>query len=259
MASKPFEVIQLYFKRKQMNNLSYSMRAFARDLKISPSYLSGILSGKKKFPTSKTSDFIKILDLDDVACLQLRRALDTSTSISKITLDDDDKSFLKKYVPLPRIKINLLKHWYYVALLDLTTVSDFKNDPHWISKKLGISLFETTLAIENLKRLGLLKEDCDSLVKVNKKIRFPTNISQKIVRDFHTQMIKKSLSSLKLTDEDSFQNRLIAGATFAIAPHKIQDIKRQLNELLLSVTESATEGECLKVYQFNLQFFPLSK
>ena len=43
-------LICMYFERKKKNNAAYSMRAFARDLKLSQSYVSEILSGKKRFP-----------------------------------------------------------------------------------------------------------------------------------------------------------------------------------------------------------------
>lgn len=47
MKIEAHEILKLYFARKQLTTPSYSMRALTRDMKVSPAYVSTILSEKK--------------------------------------------------------------------------------------------------------------------------------------------------------------------------------------------------------------------
>ena len=109
MKTEAHEILKLYFERKKLTNPSYSMRALARDMNVSPAYVSTILSGKKQVAVSRLKDFIKVLDLDDIATLQLKHALypeDKKTNhISKEQLNLDDIDFFNKYKPLDKKKI----------------------------------------------------------------------------------------------------------------------------------------------------------
>ena len=264
MKTEAHEILKLYFERKKLTNPSYSMRALARDLNVSPAYVSTILSGKKKVAESRLKDFIKVLDLDDIATLQLKHALypeDKKTNhVNKEQLNSDDIDFFNKYKPLDKKKYDILNDWYNIAIMDLTTCKDFINDPAWIANKLKISQLEVEIAIENLKRLGLLDYVDGKLQKLEIKLRFPTKVSQTVIRKFHKQMIKKAYDELdsKIDDAD-FSNRLISGTTFALNPEKIDLLKQKIQNALYEVASMASEGPCESVYQFNIQFFPLSR
>ncbi len=264
MKTQPHEILNLYFERKKLTNPNYSMRALARDMNVSPAYISTILSGKKKLADCRLKDFIKILDLDDIATLQLKHALypeDKKTG-HRITeqFNSDDLDFFNNFKPLDKKKYDILNDWYNIVIMDLTTCKDFINNPAWIAKKLKISQLEVEIAIENLKRHGLLSLVDGKLQKLENKLRFPTKISQTVIRKFHKQMIKKAYDELDSKIEDTdFANRLISGTTFALNPEKIDSLKRKIQNAIYEVASMASEGPCESVYQFNIQFFPLSK
>lgn len=264
MKTKVHEILNIYFERKKMANPSYSLRALARDLTLSPAYVSTILSGKKALPEARLKYFIKILELDDIAILQLKSALSPKKTIDKeidgLRLGSDEINFLNKYKPLDKKKYEILNNWYNIVIMDLTTCNGFKNDPSWIARALGINQLEVEMAIENLKRHNLLEEINGKLQKVDLKLRFPTCSSQVVIRKFHKQMIKKAYEELdKRTEENELNNRLVVGATFAINHDKLDLLKEKIQNVLYEVSSSASEGPCQSVYQLNIQFFPLSR
>lgn len=260
----PHNILNIYFERKKLSFPHYSLRALARDLNISPAYASTIMSGKKPIPLNQLQAFIKLLELDDIAILQLKNALYPEAKkdlpANDNQLDITDLDFINKYKPLDKKKYDILNNWYNIAILDLTTCEGFESSPVWISKKLKISQLETEIAIENLKRHKLLQEIDGKLQKVELKIRFPTKISQTVVRKFHKEMIKKAYDEISTKTEDAdFEHRLILGSTFAVNESKIGVLKEIIQKALYEVSSSATDGPCQSVYQLNIQFFPLAK
>jgi len=253
------KLLKIYFDRKKLSHPGYSLRALARDLNISPTYLSYIFNEKKAVPVKRLTDFIRLLDLDDVAILQIKRALDGKKSLNP-ELSNSDKDFINKYLPLDKRKLIVLEYWYNLALLDLTTCNNFKYDIGWISKKLGISRIKVMLSIEHLLKLGMLEELDGKLIKTCKKIRFPSSKSKLLIRNFHRQMIKLSLNQLTESSSENinFNRRLITGSTFATNHKKVEEAKRKINDILYQISEEASQGNCDSVYQFNIQFFPLT-
>ena len=263
MKTEAHNILSLYFERKKMAYPSYSLRALARDLGVSPAYVSTILSGKKELPEKRLQDFIKFLDLDDIAILQLKKVLfpnEKKESSGDKQLAQDDIDFLNKHTPLDKKKFEILNEWYNIAILDLTTCEGFDSSPSWIAKKLKINQLQVEIAIENLKRLGFLTEKDNKLQKVDLQIRFPTKISSSVIRKFHKSMIKKAYEELDTKVEDSaFSQRLITSSTFALNSSKIELVKEKIQNVLYEASLTASEGPCQSVYQLNIQLFPLTK
>jgi uncharacterized protein (TIGR02147 family) len=261
---KSNELLKQYLNRKQEFNPAYSLRAFARDLKVSPSYVSLVLSGKKKLSAKTLERAIAVLDLDDNAAMNLKRMMAAESPEGKMLLENSleqgSRSSVQGYRPLPKGKISLLHRWYYVAVLDLMTCSGFRSDIDWISKRLGITLDEVREAIFALERLKLIQVTDGSWKKASPKVRIPTTQSQSEVREFHRQMIEMSLHELlKKSDQIAFEKRLISGVTFAANPKKLKKAMQLLNESIHHVADDLMKGECTEVYQLNFQLFPLSR
>ena len=255
----PGDVLKLYFDRKRISHPQYSLRALARDLSVSAAYLSQVFNDKKSIPESRLADLIRLLDMDDIAVLQLKDALNPGEKREK-NLAPTDFDFFNRFKPLDKKKYAILEQWYMVALLDLTTVEGFKSTPEWIASKLKITSVEAELAIETLKEHGLLVEENGVLSKTELKLRFPTKITQSVIRKFHKQMIRKAYDELdsRFSDED-FEDRLMVGGTFALNAEHLPLLKQKVQEALYDLSTRGSEGPCQSVYQLSIQLFPLAK
>jgi uncharacterized protein (TIGR02147 family) len=260
----PHHFVKLYFVRKIKNNPAYSMRAFARDMNWSPSFLSQVLSGKKHIPPARTHRISRVLDMDLEASDQLEKLIISQTLQNK-GLDSgrvnrqNKKSRFTEFTPIKKNLSYLLRQWYNIVILDLTTCENFQPDPDWISKRLGISKSQSEKAIKTLLPEGLLTGTEKGFTKTNLKLRFPASENVlKDVREYHRQMILKALCTLQKTQSKDLQCRLINGITVATNPTQIRKAQSRLNEVMHEISDILGNGPCTEVYQLNVQLFSIT-
>lgn len=261
---KSHQILKQYFDRKKELNRAYSLRALARDLRVSASYLSEVFSGQKKISARILKKLEKPLDLDEQTVVSLRKMMLIESlpdqSLMKEFSNSSKAEAVQTFKPLSSKKYSLLHKWYYVAVLDLMTCHGFRSDVQWISRKLGLLASETIEALEVLERLELIEFKDAVYQKKSNQVRIGAATSQLEIRKFHQQMITKSLNELQYkTQESDFQRRLIAGITLSADPRKIKKAKKKLNDTLHEIAQDLIDGECTEVYQLNFQFFPLTK
>ena len=262
----PEEILTIYFDRKRSKNPSYSLRALARDLGKSAPFVSQLFRGKRRVPFDLISSLAEVLEMDEMARRELSFSSVFHSALPESIKNDLGETFkvqstgeFRSYEESLLTEFDLLRNWYYVAILDLVSLKQFQPNPAWIAKKLKISLYQVETALKALFAAGLLIEKDGRWVKSKHKLRFSTKASKESVRLFHRQMIEKSLSELTTkTDEISFQKRLISGMSIATNPKNLERAKNRLNEMIFELSEILSEGECTELYQFNLQLFALT-
>jgi len=218
-------------------NPQYSLRAFARDLGVSAAFLSQVFHGRKKLSPKRAAAFAALL------------------GIKKTALDDVFSLELEKF--------KLLSQWHHFAILDLTYLKSFRPDFKWIARTLGINPVEARTAVSRLVRLGLLdiKGSGRSArwTKTSAKIVVPANRPDPATREFHSQMIEKAQKVLMKTAQSDYDSRLVAGTTMAVNSARIKEARERMNRFRREMLDFLTEGECDELYQFNMQFFMLTK
>lgn len=148
--------------------------------------------------------------------------------------------------------------WYYIALLDLTTCSNFKPDNQWMAQRLGITEEEVLFALTQLEKAGLLKVENETYKKIDANLLIPTVSSRKKIREYHKVMSQKAVEvMMSKTSPENFQKRLIQGTTIAANPERLESAKGIIKKALIDVINTLTEGDCTELYHLNLQLFPL--
>ena len=227
MSSSASELLRDFFKRKKASRHAFSLRSFAQAMKVSPSFISAMLQGKKPIPLARVDQIAKILDLDLLALNELKRALalqilnehNTSLDIEGPT----SQKASKKYRSAPQNQFSILSSWYYVAILDLCTCAHFQKNNDWIAKQLGITPYQVEFALKRLQDLGAIVETKSGFKKVISKIRLACHESHSDIRKFHAQMIEKAQEELRnKTSQEDFEKREITGITIATNPKNIQ-------------------------------------
>jgi uncharacterized protein (TIGR02147 family) len=261
----PHEILSQQFKVLQKQNPRYSMRSVARELGLSASFVSEMLSGKKPVPANWVTRLKRVLKMDEIARADFDRSIQ-ERAVQKIP---GLKTHLKPrglripvahYDQIAPKHHHLLTDWFNVALMDLVSCTDFTPDPGKIAARLGIKKSEAEQAFQLLKREGFVNFEEGRWIKTNKKIRFPTRNSMQMIRRFHGQMIQIALRQLlsELSDE-AYNARLINGITFSANPAHLERAKQLINDALYQAADTLTEGECTEVYQLNCQLVPLTK
>jgi len=225
----------------------YSVRAFARDLGVSTTCLSAVLSKKRNLSKKNALRVAEKLSLSPAQTRQLlrqisERKIEEEPSCTELNLEEDI--------------FRMMSDWYYFALLSLARLKGCKSDPHWIARKINISAREAEGAIARLQRLGLLTVSKAGLSRSAQPLRIGSAIPSSAIRRYHKQNL--ALAEQSLT-QDEFSRRSMSAITMAVdssqlaeANEMILKFQRRLSEFL----ESETPDE---VYTLAIQLFPLTK
>lgn len=249
-------------RRLQDENPAMSVRSVARLIGISPSYWSKILRGEKRLTPTRLSKTVKALRFDLIQTAELQRSLlfelaqrelETETGLS---IRSENKDEVAQYSALGKSDFWLLEKWFYLPLLNLISCSTFKSEIKWIATRLGVSEVTASEAINNLQRAGFLKISPNGEIqRTNLRMRFPTDRSHPQIRQFHRNMIEKALKHLADPRvETSFDQRLIAGVSFAADSQKIAEARLILERAMYF--ESTCYESMLKGLQGQCYFCP---
>ena len=261
---KPSDVLrEELFKRKEKNP-SYSIRAFARDLGMSQPLLTWVLSEKRPLTLKQAYKIVTLLGFTpdqenkflELVSVQIAGNPSLSKKMAQAR-NTRDATFTPIHLELE--KFRLISRWYHLAILNLSTLKNFKSDPAWISNALGISSNEARDAVYRLKRLGYLKEEKGSLTASKLHLKIDPGTSTQAVRAYHEEMTEKAAEELKKTDPQSFEKRDITSISLAVDSNRIPEAKEFLAWVRDEMRRRFTTGEIDSVYQLNLQLFPITK
>jgi len=154
------QYIQSEFENRRNRNPSYSLRAYARDLKTSPSRLSEAINGKKGISTALASQIAKLLALSE-----------SDTEIFLLSVESEHARS-KKQKALAKEKLEILLNtpehsektftivdWVTEALLKMSQREPVLFNVERVAKKLDVPEFVVTKALRFLTRLGFIKGD----------------------------------------------------------------------------------------------------
>ena len=186
------QLLQSELARRCDKNPGYSQRAFARALGISHTVLSLVLSGKR--PLSKGA-IIKVADalaLDPTE----RERLVSSRRKAVVALPIAPGPEDTRWLSLDSFAV--ISDWYHLAILSLLELPRAKFEARWIAARLGISQVQAKLAVERLKRLGLVERTGQGRWKqAGKPIRMDNALSTAATRKYHRQLLEKAVESLE--------------------------------------------------------------
>jgi uncharacterized protein (TIGR02147 family) len=242
-----------YLRRKRGNSTAWSIRAIARRLGVSPSFISRIMQGTKNIPRAKVRMIAEAFGMDAEAAGVLESLLEESDI-------ESPPNKLVNYIPLDTHQNTHLIPWYKVAILDLTECSNFLEEPQIIAQRLKITVEQVEIALSELLHAGILVRKNGRLVKVEAWIRFPAKAPDPKLQAYHRQMITQSLAHLEAhaNSPRDYEKRYFPGITFAGSSANIGKAKEILARALHEAAAVMSEGDATQVFQLQLQLFSLS-
>ncbi len=232
-------------------NPNYSLRSFARSLKVEPSALSQMINGKRPITEKMklrlgsalgigTDQLSKIPNSDIAAVASLKN----NTEVQKLTLDT----------------FATISDWYHYAILELTHVIGFQSDPQWISQRLGITKSEVNIALERLLRLELLKKDAKGKwidASENGELTQLTSAqTSDAARKYQTQLLELSKHAVQ---EVPLSQRNHTSVTLCFDPGDMSKAIARITEFRRAFARDFQPKKAKEVYQLQISLFPLTK
>jgi uncharacterized protein (TIGR02147 family) len=264
----PVDYLNYELKERQKLDSRFSIREWARRIGYAnPSYLSEVLRRERKLTVDLATKLALNLGLEGKAYRYFELTVLLQGSIS-----DREKRFYTQLLngmrPADLQQINqvsldafsLISDWYHWAIVEMTALKDFVSDEKYIQRRLVDNLDGKTIrgAIDRLLKTGLLaKDESGELKRAND---LPNLLDPKMARmaarEYQRQMADRARASLEdqASEEIDFQ-----GSTISFSRAKMEQaraIMRQAHKALLELGDTQDSEE---VYQFNTQFFRLTK
>lgn len=256
-------------QKKAAINSSYSLRAFAKKLGLSPGALSLILNRKKKLSVERAYEVARALELNAeesdyfMALIQLEGA---KSEAMKMQYLEKVKGLNPRLVDSVNLKqtilslehFKLISNWYGLAVLELLSAKNTEWTAKSIAKKMDLSKIEAELTLERLLKLELIEEKANgSYVRAADTVMITSQVPSDAIRKYYEDVHEKSLKSVR---EQAPSEKVIGAQVFAFDPEQLEEVRKLTDDYLNSLNELAAKGENkTEVYQAITNIFRLSQ
>ncbi len=246
--------LQREFASRFRRNPKYSLRSFARLLKMDASSVSQLLSGKRR---ASPKLIIRLCEALDASLWEKQRLLKFAGERARSkdpTLTDNSPSFHQ----LSLDAFSVISDWHHFALLELTFTTGFKSNPSWIAGILGVPVTEIKSAIARLKRLGLIEVREGRLAKTNTYIT--NGVAGVDTSTGHKQLQRQVLQrALDAIDNTPPEEKDITSMTLAIDVDRIPEARKIIKKFRRDICQFLENGKRTRVYNLGVQLYPISK
>ncbi|MFK8137062.1 MAG: DUF4423 domain-containing protein [Bdellovibrionales bacterium] len=242
-----YEIKTVLLRRTKINP-SYSLRAFAKSLSLSPGYLSLLLSGKRGINLHTANRIISNLDISSRKSQQIQTELKSLTNQPNTTevFELEDLDFYEEI------------EWYHYAILSLLELDDFEPRIDWIAKKLSLPVVLIDAAIKTLKAKKVLSCGEKKWTQIGPEIRISNKDVTNATSAFQNQMLERAMHALNFTAPEM---RSMSSCTIAIdselvdfARQEIKTFRRNLMHKLENLSDKKNT-----VYNISIQLYPVSE
>jgi uncharacterized protein (TIGR02147 family) len=245
--------LQEGLSRRQKENPSYSLRAFARDLNFHPGTLTKILKGQRPFPSNISSDVSKVLKLSPKEhTLFMESVLRRNLSIDKIHIDPLDRRYI---VEASNVKI--IAEWEHFAVLDIFDVEGFERNVAGIARRFSITPARAEEVVNNLLISGLLETDeAGLLCRIHTDVKTTEDLMSEALKASHAETLNLGLKKLAELDVEL---RDFSSMAAAVDMEQLLEAKTIIREFRQKMSALLKKGSHkTEVYQLAIQFYPLT-
>jgi uncharacterized protein (TIGR02147 family) len=248
---------------RQSRRPKYSLRAFSRDLKMSPSHLSDVLSGRERlsiqaaqvvskalgFNPVKKSHFIGMVALEKASKSEEQAKL--RARLEKIVKDDSS------YHEHDLDHFKMIADWHHLGILAAAELKNIGGNVQKTAKVLGLDVITTKEAVHRLSRLGLVRIKDRAIEVLKKKTMTPrSEVPSYSVRRFHRQMLQKAGEALDLF---AVSERFASSSLIAIAKEDMPAAKEFLIEMRSKFVERfENKDKADEIVGLTLAIFPVT-
>jgi uncharacterized protein (TIGR02147 family) len=255
-----------YYAENKTQNRYFSYRFFARKAGLkSPVFFKEVAEGQKRLSSGMIEKFSKALHFNEKE----------ATYFKYLVLFDQAKTGKEKqehYVVLRSMEniknekaLNAKQYdyfstWYNVVIRELVTLVDFKDNFKFLASMVmpPIKTREAKASVELLLKLGLIQKRSDgTYVQVDTAITVENGVASLAIRQLNKAMAMHAVDAI-----ENFVKieRTIFGITVGISQEMYDIINAEIASFKdRIVTLVSRDQKCERVYQLNMQLFPMSR
>lgn len=241
----------------------FSFRNFSKEAGFgSPNYLKLVMDGKRNLSFDAIAKFAKGLRLDSHESEFFRYMVEHNQCehLPRKKVFEAKLMYLRELFKVKTLIPELYDYyhqWYHSAIREMIKKGPMKNDASCIAQSLvpSISEEEAKGSIDLLMKLKFVACEGEMLTALEAtEIDSQTAaLSQKIHYEQMAELAAQSLYTQGPETQD------FESMTLTLPLEKVAEVRRQIQELLLSVASNQTHNSTDSVYQLNIQFFAMTK
>jgi len=237
---------------------AYSERAFARDLDVSPGYVSLLFRGLRTLSPGKAMEISQRLGWSEektrefVAGVQEHNLKATLRGGSRASKSVTRKDFRFEEVAMDKFRFVVDLH--HIATLTLIQ-SRSGVDIQKVSRTFGLSQLEAESIVERLIKLELVRRLRGKLVPTRKSLEVQ-EVPSVAIRAFHRQAILKAEDSI---EGQPVMSRNLASLTLSLDSERMEEARAFIYRFLRSFEKKFGNADNGKIYMMNTQLFELSR
>lgn len=244
--------------RIERNN-KYSLRSFAKHLKLSPAFVSQVLNNRRTLSIETAHGITEALNWPDkmskrfVQLVQLER-VDDAVSRKKLQtqLDKTDPQFAH----IKQDQFNVLSDWRYAALMEMTELDCFVSNERWIAQRLGITVIEAKDIIFRLLRSGLLvADDQGNMKKSQEYVAMTGPQAKKAIEQYHRRVLERAI----LATGDHIPEREFRSLIVPTDPTRLGEFKNRIRQFEDDMMEFMENGPRRSIFQMSIQLFRIDR
>ncbi|MBC7421482.1 MAG: TIGR02147 family protein [Bdellovibrio sp.] len=259
----PRDYLRAEFAERSMRNSRYSLRAFARDIGLSPSTLSEVLNGHHGLSRIMALKSGARINLNSSNCenfadlFEARFSKSSEKKQNALLRIQHRKSLTNENISLDAFRV--ISDWQYMTILELVGLPECpssEKSTQWLSQKLGLQEKVVQESVDRLQRLGLLILAKDhKWVATDDFTGVGENIPSLAIRRFHRQILEKALQAL---DFQTVEQREVSSTVFSLDKTQLTAAKAELRKFRLDFANKYTSATnknavyCLSFQLFNL-------
>lgn len=245
------EALHTEFQQLRSRNAAFSLRAYAKRLKVNSGVLSSVLSGKRKVSAKWAKSVVERMNLSPEDKQKVLQELSLK-DLTHIQLKNSQEKLLLK-----SDEFKMISDGIHYALLALMTTDDFKSDVDWMAERLKTNSNIIDHALERLKRLHLAElKNKKRWTSTGKVLRTSDGISDIHIKNYHEDRLKEAKESLF---NDPVDSRDFLSSTIAIDKSKLPMARKLTREYLMKLEALLSESKKDEVYRIGFQMFPITK
>ncbi len=248
---------ELNFRVKE--NSSYSLRAFSRDLGISPSQLSEVLKGKIGLSGKKAIQIASKIGLTNNEIELFKSMVEIEHGRSEKIIENAkkvlaSKKFSSNFKGLSLDGFKLISDWEHFAILSTMELDDYDGSSAYIAKKLNLNISSVEECIKRLLKLDIIDLRDGKFIPTGEMFTTTHDIQSSALKKFHKQHLHKSVESI---DSIPVEKRDITTMTMAIDESKLPEAKELIRNFRRDLCQFLEKDKKNNVYNLNIQLIPL--
>jgi uncharacterized protein (TIGR02147 family) len=255
-----------FYKQQKRKNAFFSYRFIGNHVEMDSSFLIKVLQGSLHISNEKIGKFVELCRFNEKEA----QYFETLVYFCKAKTEKERKLYFEKLFGICRIKnrrieesnYRFFQDWHHSAIWSLLNFYSFKGDFRELADMLDppISLKDAKQSIALLEELGLVLRAPDGRYTViDRNLTTGKEWHALAISNFQREMMARAQEALERFPKEE---RNISTVTMNIpreALPEIDELIGKFRESLIQFVNSIRDKDSDRVYQLNVQLFPLTK